>query len=125
NLEFMRYSPENTFIRNMWSRNYSGINRANTAIINIAEMEKSIISENLRNRLIGELRFLRGLYYFNLVRYFGDVPLVTNVVTVQDAMIPRTPKAKVYEQIISDLEFAVQNLPIEHADDNIGRATKG
>src|SRR5699024_11922836 len=119
NLEFMRYSPENTFIRNMWSRNYSGINRANTAIINIAEMEKSIISENLRNRLIGELRFLRGLYYFNLVRYFGDVPLVTNVETVQDAMIPRTPKAKVYEHIICDLEFVGNNLLFVQAYDTI------
>lgn len=125
NLEFMRYTSENTFIRSMWSNNYSGINRANTAIINISEMEESLISENIKNRLIGELRFLRGLYYFNLVRYFGDVPLVTNAETVQDAMIPRTPKEEVYSQIISDLEFAEQNLPIEHKDADMGRATKG
>lgn len=125
NLEFMRYTPENVFVRRMWSRNYSGINRANTAIINISGMKEGIIDENLKNRLIGELRFLRALYYFNLVRYFGDVPLVTNAETVQEAMIARTPKDEVYNQIISDLEFAAQNLPIQHNDANLGRATKG
>ncbi|SMO73457.1 RagB/SusD family nutrient uptake outer membrane protein [Fodinibius sediminis] len=125
NLEFMRYTAENVFVRRMWSRNYSGINRANTAIINISEMDQTTLGEDLKNRLTAELRFLRALFYFNLVRYFGDVPLVTNAETVQEAMIPRTPKNEVYAQIISDLEFAGQHLPIEYGEGDMGRATKG
>lgn len=122
NLEYLRYTSENQFVREMWQRNYSGIARANTAIINIPNIN---MDENLRNRLVGEAKFLRALYYFNLVRFYGDVPLILKLETVEDAMGARTPAAQVYEQIIQDLMDAESSLPETYNDANIGRASKG
>ena len=122
NLEYLRYTSENQFTREMWQRNYSGISRANTAIINIPGIP---MDEVLKNRLIGEAKFLRALYYFNLVRFYGDVPIILGLESVQDAMIPRSPVADVYQQIIQDLSDAENALPGTYGDSDIGRATKG
>ncbi len=121
-LEFLRYTPENTFIRDMWSLNYSGIQRANSAINNIGGIT---MDENVKKRLIGEASFLRALYYFNLVRFYGDVPLILKLTSLQDALILRSPKEEVYKQIISDLQVAETNLPKTYPAANIGRATSG
>jgi starch-binding outer membrane protein, SusD/RagB family len=103
-LEFLRMTPENQFVGNTWNDHYDGINRANTAINRIPDIE---MNENLRNRLIGEARFIRGLLYFNLVRFFGDVPLVTtDTRDLNDLNVSRSPSSEVYQQIIEDLEFA-------------------
>lgn len=118
-LEYLRYTSENQFVREMWQHNYSGISRANTAILNIPQI---IMDEDLKNNFIAEARFLRGLFYFNLARFFGDVPLILNLESIQDAMLPRTAIAEVYNQIIEDLKFAEDNLPIVS---EAGRATKG
>lgn len=83
----------------------------------------------LKARILGEAKFLRGLYYFILVRYFGDVPLV---LTPQQPGSPdlfprRTPKAQVYDQIVKDLTEAMAALPLSntYTGVNIGRASKG
>lgn len=120
-LEYLRHTSENQFVREMWQQCYSGISRANTAIVNIPKIN---MDESLKNRFIAEVRFLRALYYFNLVRFYGDVPLVLDVKTVEDAMIPRTPAENVYMQVIEDLKFAEENLPIAYKSET-GRATKG
>lgn len=122
NLEYLRHTSENQFVRQMWQRNYSGISRANTAIINIPDIT---MNENTKNTLIAEARLLRALYYFNLVRFWGDVPLITNLESVEDAYAPRTPVAQIYQQIIDDLTFAENNLPVSWPDSDIGRATEG
>lgn len=121
-LEFLRYTSENTFVRDMWANNYSGIQRANSALNNIG---KITMDENVKKRLLGEASFLRALYYFNLVRFYGDVPLISKLESLQDALIARAPKAEVYKQIISDLQFAETNLPKTYTSTNIGRATSG
>src|SRR5699024_5028457 len=72
----------------------------------------------------GETRALRGLYYFNLVRWFGKVPLIIEAVTPTEARnIPRSPVADVYDLIIGDLQFAIENLPESYSADNAGRVT--
>ncbi len=121
-LEFLRYTAENTFVRDNWRNHYSAIQRANTVIGNISNMS---IPDALKKRLIAEASFLRGLYYFNLVRFHGDVPLSLGIESVQDALIPRTPKAEVYAQIIKDLQLAETNLPKTVDANNQGRATAG
>ncbi len=121
-LEFLRFTAENTFVRDMWSLNYSGIQRANSALNNIGQIT---MDEELKNRLLGEASFLRALYYFNLVRFYGDVPLITKLESLQDALIPRAPKEDVYKQIITDLQFAETNLPKTYTSTNTGRATSG
>lgn len=121
-LEFLRFTAENTFVRDMWSLNYSGIQRANSAINNIGRIT---MDESLKNRLLGEASFLRALYYFNLVRFYGDVPLIVKLESLQDALIPRTPKEEVYKLVIADLQFAENNLPKTYTSTNLGRATSG
>jgi len=122
NLEFLRHTPENTFVRQMWQHNYSGISRANDAITNIPNVS---MDESKKNHYIAEARFLRALFYFNLVRFFGDVPLVTELKSIEDAMVPRSPKEDVYNLIIDDLTFAESNLPVSYNEKNDGRVTKG
>jgi tetratricopeptide (TPR) repeat protein len=122
NLEYLRHGSENQFVREMWQRNYSGISRANTAILNIPQIN---MDESIKNRLVGEGKFLRALYFFNLVRFFGDVPLVLKLERVEDALAARTPAAQVYEQIIQDLQEAETSLPVQYSDNDIGRASKG
>ena len=121
NLEFLRHTPENTFIRDMWQNNYSGIMKANAAINNIPSVT---MNPDLQKRFIAEAKFLRALYYFNLVRFFGDVPLVTQLETIDDAMGPRVAKEQIYEQILSDLTDAESALPYpsEYGTTDIGRA---
>lgn len=76
---------------------------------------------------MGEVRFLRGLMYFNLVRIFGDVPLVLHELKDIEASyaLGRTSATEVYEAIVADLLFAVQNLPVSYTGTDIGRATSG
>lgn len=82
----------------------------------------------LKNRVLGEAKFLRALYYFNLVRLFGDVPLITKPQVVGDDLkVKRTPKAEVYNLIIQDLTDAISMLPpaSTYGGADIGRASKG
>ncbi|UCS92201.1 RagB/SusD family nutrient uptake outer membrane protein [Echinicola marina] len=122
NLEYLRHTSENQFVREMWQRNYSGIARANTAIINIPAID---MDEVIRDRLVGEAKFLRALYYFNLVRFHGGVPLILKLESVEDALGPRASESEVYEQIVQDLSDAELTLPSSYTDKDIGRATKG
>ena len=122
NLEYMRYTSENQFTRQMWQRCYSGIARANTAIIAIPDIT---MDEEVKNRLIGEAKFLRALYYFNLVRFYGDVPLILKLESAEDAYGPRVPASQIYDQIIQDLTDAEATLPSTYDSNNSGRASKG
>ena len=84
------------------------------------------MNNTIRRRSLGEGYFLRALYYFHLVRLFGDVPLYTNVITAEEsATITRAPKADVYAQIIEDLKTADTLLPNTYSADDKGRATAG
>lgn len=121
-LEFLRHTSENTFIKDMWNNLYAGIMKTNAAINNIPPV---IMDEDVKNRFIGEAKFLRALYYFNAVRFWGDVPVVLKLETVNDALGPRVPQEQVYEQIIADLNDAIKVLPKSYDDANVGRATQG
>lgn len=109
-------------IRNLWQQSYFAINSANTAIKYIGESTE--ISETLKNTRLGEMRFLRALYYHNLVRNFGAVHLTLEPTEGVVAQATRTPPAEVYASaIVPDLEFAVANLPATQPQR--GRATRG
>ncbi|MCD7915873.1 MAG: RagB/SusD family nutrient uptake outer membrane protein [Tannerellaceae bacterium] len=123
-LEYLRHTSENTFVKDMWKHSYAGISKANTAIEKISDINMNATKQA---RFIGEAKFLRGLYYFNLVRFFGDVPLITNLQTIEDALGPRTPKEEVYRQIIEDVTYAADHLPYrsEYGSSDAGRVNKG
>jgi starch-binding outer membrane protein, SusD/RagB family len=112
---------------NIWSGHFNGILSANKAI---EVLGKSTIDATTKNRLLGEARFLRGLYYFNLVRFFGGVPKITNVPLPSegnsDALNTRVTAAEIYSVIVDDLQFAADNLPLKgDAATQTGRANKG
>ncbi len=120
-------TPNNSILNNLWQGYYRGISRANTAI---DQIEQATFDEDTKTRLLGEVRFIRGLYYFNLVRLFGGVPLIVRVPEADefnnDEFQTRATKEAVYAQIVEDLEYAATNLPLKgDAATMPGRATKG
>ncbi len=108
----------------IWRGYYRGIYRANVALANIPDIE---MDEELKARLIGECKFLRAYYYFNLVRWFGDIPLITEPIGADQVDLVRTPREEVYAQIIQDLMDAEAALPLksEYPASEMGRATRG
>jgi len=114
---------DNNYLANIWKGSYQLIARANLSLDRIPAID---MDENLKNRLLGEAKFLRALSYFNLVRMYGDVPLVLTPETDIDAyLVPRDPSDDVYTQIISDLDAAAEALPETYSGSNLGRATAG
>lgn len=120
------YTPANGLLGAYWSQNYAVIYQANDILQTIAEAEAQgkLTTEDLRNR--GEAMFFRSYAYFNLVRAFGEVPLVTfRVVESSDANLPKVPAARIYEQIDSDLAGAERLLPNSWSPEFLGRLTWG
>ncbi len=102
-----------------------GILRCNLVLQKVPQMD---LNEDLKNRILGEAYFLRGLYHFILVRFFGDVPLITIPQEPGDDLRPkRDAKSLVYDQIIEDLNQAIILLPEKssYGSANLGRAAKG
>jgi len=122
----------NVYVEEAWSANFSGIFRANTVLDQIAKNGSFVGSVPLANRLTAEARFLRAFFYFDLVKYFGKVPLIDHPVTAVEAnSIQRSSVADVYTSIIADLQFAIANLPANfsgvfpsYTASDVGRATK-
>ncbi|MDF9830933.1 RagB/SusD family nutrient uptake outer membrane protein [Parabacteroides sp. PF5-6] len=109
-LEQMTFDSANGIFETMWKEHYDGINKANLAIKRIPDTPE--ITEADKNSLLGEAYFLRALYYFNLVRWFGDIPLLTTPTEkLQELEVYRESQELVYQQIVNDLQFAVNNLP--------------
>ncbi|OEK09503.1 hypothetical protein A8C32_12400 [Flavivirga aquatica] len=104
-----------------WQHNYQGIGRCNFVIENEVNF-KNISASEISARL-GEVRFLRALYYFNLVTKYGEIPLVLDLKTVPGGR-PKSSISKIYEAIVTDLEFATTNLPTKE-NQEVGRATSG
>ena len=120
-----RIRVDNPWVLNIWNGAYSTINAANNVITRITEMPAAAISEEKRLQLVREGKFVRALSYFNLVRAYGDVPLViTPTAEDEELKVPRNSKAEVYALIIADLTEA-SLLPNGYAStaETKGRAT--
>ena len=113
---------QNSMIANFWKAAYKVINRTNTILGRIDGIE---INTELAKRYKLECKFIRALMYFNLVRVYGDVPLVLKEISISESYdILREPKENVYNQIIADLKEA-QDLPVSYSTAEDGRATQG
>jgi hypothetical protein len=107
----------------IWSNSYTAINRANLVVDRVPAIS---MDTTLRKRIVGEAQFLRALNYFNMVRWFGDVPMVLHSATSpSQGIIARTPADSVYKVIISDLTAAAAVLPPSYSGSDAGRATSG
>lgn len=120
--DFFTIQPNNSLIASTWKDHYIGIQQANI-ILNRIDAIQDMAQATKSNR-IGEMKFLRALMYFNLVRVFGDVPLVTKETTnVNDYFGQgRTPVSDVYAFIEKELKDAIPLLPA--ATTQKGRVTK-
>ncbi|SHE37472.1 Starch-binding associating with outer membrane [Fodinibius roseus] len=105
---------------NLWDNYYVGINSCNAVINRAPEVEG--MDEDTQKTRVGEAHFLRAHYYFHLVEHFGPVHLTTEETKEVETEATRAPESDVYEQIISDLETAIANLPGSQED--YGRATE-
>ena len=127
-MEEYKYPTDNGRILNRWQILYRGINKACQAIDGISKMDDALFKTTPKNRFLGEAYFLRGYYYHELVRVFGDVVLLTSTPTIADKQKPRSPVADVYAQIESDLKKAAEYLPPVSKIDKTteaGRITRG
>ncbi|MBN7813484.1 RagB/SusD family nutrient uptake outer membrane protein [Algoriphagus sp. H41] len=117
-------TPVTSISNTTWTGHYQGIQAAN---IVIEKIEGVAMDATLKARYIGEAKFLRALMYFNLVRIYGDVPLVTKVINnpQEGYSYGRNSTEEVYQQIIADLVAAEASLPYTYAAADAGRATKG
>lgn len=122
-VQLFNIPADNDATRFAYQVEYVGVRRANLALENIPTIN---MDAALRDRYLAEAKFLRAWYYINLVRTFGDVPLVLSS-KVETTDLTRTPKQQVYEQIIKDLTEAEAVLPRASAYPaaDHGRATKG
>jgi starch-binding outer membrane protein, SusD/RagB family len=107
-------------VHKAWTVLYRGVNSCNAIITRAPELTD--IGEGLKNIRVAEARFLRAIYYFQLVQQWGPVHITLEETRGIETEAIRSPVADVYTTIIDDLEFAVQTLPIEASD--YGRATK-
>lgn len=114
---------DNNIVSELWNRAYATISRSNLVLDNIANIP---MSDQAKAQYTNEAKFLRALMYFNLVRIYGDVPLVlTDIKTSGDALsYTRESKEKVYAQIITDLKDAEQLPSVYTVNQDIGRATR-
>ncbi|MBL0940012.1 MAG: RagB/SusD family nutrient uptake outer membrane protein [Gemmatimonadaceae bacterium] len=117
------FTASHAYIYTTWQGAYQGINRANSVIDRVPPID---MDQTLRSRIVAEAKFLRALHYFNLVRLFGAVPLLTQeTVSIENLQRPRAPEDSVWNLIFTDLTQAAAVLPRNYTGADIGRATRG
>lgn len=135
--EKMVYEDDDGNVWNLWKDYYKVISRANAVL---AALEESTLDETIKSRYEGEVKFIRAYTYFNLVRFFGQVPLVTkSAESLSDVLVPDSTNIEAYESeylkqrdradiyafIIEDLKFAEANLPSTVEVSDAGRVSNG
>jgi hypothetical protein len=108
--------PNDGIPGSLFTSSYQAIGRINIFLARVPNIANLSVNENiLRNQFVGEAKTLRALHYFNLVRLFGEVPLVLDEQTDIEALdVPRASVAAVYAQIQKDLTEAIAVLPASH-----------
>lgn len=113
----------NPLFQSAWSSNYRGIGRANTVIDNVNAENLASTDQGVIDQIIGEAKFLRAFFYFDLVYKFGGVPLILETPDFEKhGDLGRSEKSEVVTQMLKDLDEAIAVLGVGSAP---GRATKG
>ena len=126
NLQFL---DDNGFFNQLWTQNYLIINRVNTIIARVPEIVDPSFSATQKAQILAEARMIRAHAYFNLIRYFSDVPLIVEPTASPDLpslQIRRDNVTSVYAQVFEDLEIAIRDLPESYSSalQTKGRVTK-
>lgn len=118
------HTPANDIgFKNTWDDNYRGIGRVNSLLANI---DRANMDQSLNERIKAEAHFLRGFFYYNLVNYYGGVPLILDAPNFDDhGALPRNTRQEVVALVLSDLDNAASVLPLSYSGSDKGRVTKG
>lgn len=121
-LQTLNFPASNTILRDVYEAAYLGIGRANIVIGRVAKMD---LPDNVKNGIVAQALFLRGLFYYRLANYWGGVPLVLEELDASsDLAIPRSSAEEVWAQVEKDLLEASAGLPLEWDAKNKGRVTR-
>ena len=119
-------NPASDYVREYWRRPYRIIQRANTLAEAVEKLDDALwTSPTQKEEYLAEARFFRAWSYRLLVSFFGDVPVVTDIIDEAKTDFVRDPAAKAYEQMEADLDYAVLHLPDPGKEEDPGRVTKG
>ncbi len=122
-LEEFDYSSNNGFLLKIWSQYYEGITRVNY-LLHYAD--NIAMDATLKARILGEAKFLRAYFYFNLVNIFGEIPLKTQPpLNASLIHIGKSSVADIYAQIEDDLLDATEVLEVSYSGSDVGRVTQG
>lgn len=117
------YDPSLGRLNNEWNFHYQGIKTCNLILQHVDQVP---MDDTLKERVKAEARFIRALKHFQLMTWFGDIPLLERDPSIEEAMaIQRTPKSDVLAFILQELEAVAQILPASYSGDNTGRITSG
>jgi hypothetical protein len=119
--ETLKVLPGFTTLFAVWYQFYASINNANTLIKNLPNAEG--ISQDKLDEFEGQARFLRAFDYFYITRFWGKVPLVTELNGLDPRNVGESPEADIYKLIVEDLKIAETKLAVQYAEK--GKATKG
>ncbi len=110
-------------LASMWALLYDGIARCN---IVLSKVPGITMDKNMQTRILGEAKFLRAWYYFELINIFGDVPLVLQPLAPDQLQIAQSPVQLIFETVIeTDLTNAAASLPATYSGADVGRVTAG
>lgn len=116
-------NPTNGNLASMWSLLYDGVTRSNLVLSKVPAIQ---MDKNVQLRILGEAKFLRAYYYFELVNIFGDVPVVLQPLNPDELQIAQSPAAEIFQAVIvPDLIDAAGKLPQSYSGPDVGRATSG
>ncbi|MDB5012231.1 MAG: RagB/SusD family protein [Daejeonella sp.] len=118
------YDPSLGRFKSEWGSRYQGIKTCNIILENIGKVTN--IDETLRKRMIAETRFIRAFQHFQLMTWFGDVPLLDKDISIEDALkVSRTPREQVLAFVLKELDEAAVDLPVSYPAEDRGRITNG
>lgn len=112
------------YIVDVYNRCYSNIARVNLFLSKLADIEGDTVDEEAKARYDGEARFMRAFYYYLLYACYGDVPLVTEPLTLENQIQPKTPAAEILNYILMDVDAAIAKLPDVRYPDGNGHVVK-
>ena len=125
-LENGNYTAKEDFLVQNWQHTWDGVHRTNTVIRNVKTMQ---ISQEVKDKVVGEAYFMRALYYFHLVDFFGSVPWYDEswdiTTSFMNMNLPRETAQESWQHIVDDCTKAIALLPVKWSDADYGRATKG
>ncbi len=123
NFDIFNVTDYNMFERRAFYQDcYVGIDRANQVLDNVPNI---VMDTATKSQLLGEAKFMRGLFYYYLADYWGNVPILLHTSTTTDQSVANSTQKQVWAQVEKDLSEAAPVLPVSYDNANVGRATRG